>query len=151
MEPAQPYVSDFQVGNWTAVSNLMQPRGMQGCASFVNSQGHQKVIVTGGTINGRIFSSTEIFDVKSLIWTAGPELPVPLYKHSMVTFDDKVYVIGGEAGDLGYQSLIYRMDCDSNSDLTTCAWKELKQKIQTPRCQFTAMLIPDELTSCHKQ
>ena len=69
----------------------------------------------------------------------------------MVTLDNEIYVIGGEADDLGYQSVIYRMVCDSNSEFTECAWKELKQKIQTPRCQFTAMLIPDELTSCHQQ
>ena len=64
----------------------------------------------------------------------------------MVTQNNQVYVIGGETKQ-GYQSTIYRMEC---SELLECHWQELTQKIQTPRCQFTAMLVPDELAKCEQ-
>ena len=140
-----PYLYDFQQEAWTVLPNLMQPRGMAGCATF-EEQGQVKVIVSGGTINGQVFSSTEILDVQSWTWRTGPELPQTLYKHSMVTQNNQVYVIGGETKQ-GYQSTIYRMEC---SELLECHWQELTQKIQTPRCQFTAMLVPDELAKCEQ-
>ena len=135
-----PYLYDFQTDTWTVLPNLMQPRGMLGCATFLD-EGLPKVIVTGGTISGQVFSSTEILDIQSRTWNKGLELPQPIYKHSMVTESNQVYIIGGETGQ-GFQSTIYQM--------MQREWRELTQKIQTARCQFTAMLVPDQLVKCEQ-
>ena len=55
-------------------------------------------IVTGGYDGANILSSSEIIDSDGSV-TPGPELPLPLYQHSMININDTfMLIIGGAAG-----------------------------------------------------
>ncbi|MEM4139005.1 MAG: kelch repeat-containing protein, partial [Sulfolobaceae archaeon] len=55
-----------------------------------------KLYVIGGiSSNNNILNSTIIIDLKTLKWTFGPSLPIPLYAPLVITYNNTIYVIGG--------------------------------------------------------
>ena len=64
----------------------------------------------------------------------------------MVEFDGTVVAIGGYSKDDQSSSLI-KLVCS----IDECQWTEMSQKLEVARCLFVAMLIPDEMTNCHKK
>ena len=79
-------------------------------------------------------------------WIKGPDLPVSLNQHDMVPTPDGqgVLVIGGDIGSDEVQDSIYQLKCTS-TNLDSCFWITLEQKLKYAREAFVAMLIPDSL------
>jgi hypothetical protein len=81
----------------------------------------------------------------------GPRLPRPVYAAKMVSTPSGkgVILIGGNnvTGAGGYHAYLIELICDAMA----CEWVEMEQKLQVPRDDFVAMLIPDTLTNCTKE
>ena len=74
---------------------------------------------------------------------SGPKLPKALRGHDMVSYEYSIVAIGGYASEEGgYLNTLYQLEC------VGCSWKKLEQTLKTPRSNFVAMLIPDEMTDC---
>jgi serine/threonine protein kinase/N-acetylneuraminic acid mutarotase len=83
---------------WVELPPLLQPRAAAAAAVVGN-----RIIVTGGVgANGRLLTTTEIFDGTS--WTLGAEMPTPRQLLSAASDGKLVYAVGG---------------IDGTSDLTT--------------------------------
>ena len=100
------------------------------------------IIATGGTtgdFSGLLsLKSTEIFSMKSQQWIYGPDLPLTITAHSMVTIMNKAYVIGGMLLDTVPAtplSKIYEFH------------EEMKQHLSISRYYMTTLAIPDDLLS----
>ena len=130
------FIYNFEEDTWTSGPDLMVPRENHACSTYLNSNGHKKIMVTGG-FNGTSLTSTEVLDLEYPhgTWQFGPELPVVLHGHSMVSLENTVYVLGGYSYGSGYQSKIYK--------LVNNQWEELPQSLKQARKSLVAILVPD--------
>ena len=70
----------------------------------------------------------------------GPTLPQGLTDHSIISTETNIYVNGGRNSQP--QSIILKLEGSQ--------WIEIQQKLQIPRYDMVAMLIPAQLTICQK-
>ena len=70
----------------------------------------------------------------------GPKLPKKLVGHSSVTQGSNLIVIGGSVNDPygDYSSDLYKLTLNNNQ----YRWSEMGVKLETPRRNFVASLIP---------
>lgn len=55
-----------------------------------------KIVVCGGVgADDQILSTVECFDPKRGVWTELTAMPVPLWEHALVTYGNKLVVMGG--------------------------------------------------------
>ena len=74
---------------------------------------------------------------------AGPDLPIALYGHSMVTLGFGQAILGG-FGNGEYQRKIYHMTCSDH----ICMILVLSKELSIPRRYFVAIPIPDSMSGC---
>ena len=74
---------------WSEVGVLVTPRGWHAC-----SYRGDYLYVMGG-YNGSYLSSTEVLDLTTGEWSAGPDLPYPAYDGRAVQYDGELYLVGG--------------------------------------------------------
>ena len=80
---------------WVELPPLLQPRAAAAAAVVGD-----RIIVTGGVgANGRLLTTTEIFDGTS--WTLGAEMPTPRQLLSAASDGKLVYAVGGTNGNSG--------------------------------------------------
>ena len=80
----------------------------------------------------------------------GPELPVSLSRHSMVTLDLGQAIIGGVSNGI-YQRKIYHIKCSNVQLLSVqdnCDILTLETELLIARSAFVAIPIPDFLSGC---
>ncbi len=76
-------------------------------------------------------------------WNAGPDLPIAISYSSMVEHPSfGVVLVGGQSGSTLLRTIFHLSN--SNSE-----WKEMTQKLMTPRRFHTSILVPESITSCN--
>ena len=71
-------------------------------------------------------------------------MPKPLSSHALVSIGGDIIVIGGVDSNYDDQSSLYKLSCN-NGD---CKWTTLDQKLQKPRSDMVAMVVPDDFFDC---
>ena len=72
-------------------------------------------------MNGVISRTVDVYDPSSGHWSAGPEMPLPLVDHCMVSYRDSLVIIGGTTdGDNGNQTNLV-----ISYNITTHSWAPL--------------------------
>ena len=75
-------------------------------------------------------------------WHAGPSLPVEISYASMVEHPAVgIVLVGGQSGHTLLNTIYYLPNVNAN-------WKEMTQKLVTPRRYHNAFLVPTLITSC---
>ena len=91
--------------------------------------------------------SVEFLPIDGTKWIEGPSLPsyqLPKYiAPHIVTNEDNLYFIDTD------QNIILRLDCPS--DLSSCQWIKMQQKLDFGRRGGVVALIPDFMASCVKR
>ena len=77
---------------------------------------------------------------------AGPDLPISLYKHSMVNLGLGQAVLGGY-NDNVIMNKIYHVTCSQQ----ICKISKLSQELKVPRQSFVAIPVPDSLSGCSSE
>ena len=79
---------------------------------------------------------------------SGPDLPIELEEHSMVTLGFGQAIIGGQEEEYGPDSephkTIYHFTCSKQ----ICKISTLNQELSFGRSSFVAIQIPDSLSGC---
>ena len=75
---------------------------------------------------------------------AGPDLPISLQGHSMVTLGLGQAILGGLSDNWSYQKNIYHFKCSQQ----ICAITTLDQVLSVPRGYFVAIPVPDSVSGC---
>ena len=75
---------------------------------------------------------------------AGPDLPISLDGHSMVTLGFGQAILGGRSDNNEYQKNIYHYKCSQQ----ICAITTLDQELSIGRAWFVAIPIPDSVSGC---
>ena len=76
---------------------------------------------------------------------AGPDLPIALADHSMVTLGLAQAILGGyDEYDNEHQKNIYHFKCSQQ----ICAITTLDQELSVPRGYFVALPVPDSVSGC---
>lgn len=61
----------------------------------------------------------------------------------MVAKAQSTVLLGGDDGTSSLSDM-YELTCEFG----TCYWETMSQKLQEPRQDFVAMIIPDEMANC---
>ena len=105
----------------------------------------QVVVVAGGGAD-TFTASTELLDLGSSRWIAGPDLPKALKSAVGISSQDgkSFFVVGGYTGS--YLTDIYRLDYSPNTE--DWQWVLADSELAVAREWHFGMLIPDSLTNC---
>ena len=136
----------FSIGTfgWSKGPKLNQARRNHACVVFKDLTTNNTVVAVVGGSNSTtsdLLDSVEVFDGQS--WRYGPKLPVPLESSKMVSKEFSGVLMGGYDGSFP-TSVMRELTCEFG----TCFWRKMSQKLQEPRRDFVAMIIPDSLTNC---
>ena len=119
---------------WTEMPPMEYPRVFHFCGAKANS----KIFVGGGPISG---TATEVFDLATNSWEAGPELPYPLEGAATVVTNDTFLIMGGESeGRL--------LDTMFELELSTETWNPRPEVMKNARKYFGATFIDDDYYFC---
>ena len=114
---------------------LNEARYYHGCTQYMEN-GKSYIMVSGGIAYGYT-KTVEILDATDLKkgWNFGPELPLAIWMHQMVAFEDRVYVIGG-VDTYGLRDTILRYQ--------NGVWNEMATKLAVARAQFVAIPLTED-------
>ena len=87
------------------------------------------------------FFENSIFIPLLLSFIEGPDLPKTLESHSSLAHENELIVLGGESEE-GYSTSVYKMSCSNG---TFSNWTEMEVHLKTPRMDFVASFIPNDL------
>ena len=74
----------------------------------------------------------------------GPDLPIPLFGHSMVPLGFGQAILGGSDTYLVSQRKIYHVTCSKK----VCELSTLSKELSVSRFSFVAIPIPDSISGC---
>ncbi len=92
---------DPATGVWTALPDAPRPRDHFHAAVMGN-----KLYVAGGRLSGGLggtfaplIAEVDVYDFTTGTWSTAPDLPTPRAAASVASFNNEIYVIGGEIGE----------------------------------------------------
>jgi hypothetical protein len=139
---------NFGKGKWTEGPALKNARRDHSCTTIRRDKDSQSmsIIVSGGfDVDLAQLSSVEILDEGSNVWRAGPEFPIKISYHQMIT--DKnggAVVIGGFMDPKVYLDTLYQLP-HAGQD---AKWTLMKQKLKLTRAWAPTFLVPDNIVDC---
>ena len=136
-----------RVGNWKPGPNLINPRRFHsaGIITDLISQEEHVIVVAGyyqfEIDTEQIFHSVEILNKTTNKWTNSydTDLPIKLYKHSMVKLDKSLIVIGGKNLET-YSSSLYKLECKAGD----VKWTLMGFDLEIARTDFVADITQTE-------
>jgi hypothetical protein len=138
----------FGEERWIEGPELRNKRGYHSCGRIRRNKKSQEmsIIVAGGQDDGfPTLSSVEILVEGSNEWLTGPELPFRIFMSKMVEDQNGgVVLIGGDAPSIGRLDTLYQLPHGGQD----AVWTKMEQKMQMPRYEHTAFLIPDNIFDC---
>ena len=140
----ETYIYNYDDNTWEKGPDLNSRRENHACGKILKDKmSNEFTVIVAGGFNEEYMDSVEVLDMESMSWTTGPSLTVGTYFASMVEIPSGgVLLVGGSSLTFNYLNTIHMLEHAEDS------WQELDQKLETGRKEFTAFLIPDELTSC---
>jgi len=115
-----------QAGYVSYLPDLLQGRWNHGCSYFVNNEGSQTLLVTGGYGNGTL-SSTELLVGTASAWVYSGKLPSPRWGLHGANIDSRVIMTGGYYYDGNNK---YYYDDILKFDPLTGQWTEVANMTQ---------------------
>jgi hypothetical protein len=88
------------LGNWSLREQLPEQTSEFGAATL------NGFIFTAGGFLAENHNSLLIYDIKNNRWTRGPDLPKGTHHPSVVSVNNKLYVIGGENAEMPFKFMI---------------------------------------------
>ena len=130
---------NHQTEKWTNGPDTIESKSFHACGKF-KIDGIMVLVLAGGTY----ITSVEFLVLNDQNWIPGPSLPFyPTDYSRIVVNENQLYFIDT------FQNMILTLDCPT--DLFSCNWKEMEQKLEYPRKYAIVSLIPDSLASCSFQ
>ena len=117
---------DWTSESWHELSSMAEPRRYHGCVLTPD----RKIVVTAGEYQ----ATTEIYDLVSGTWSAGPSLPSRLYAANAVLMDGLPTVLGGEDSSYQLNEAIFQLT-DANE------WVTRKETLPTPRMDTASLVV----------
>ncbi len=138
-------LNDF---SFTLGPSMWDERGDFACGTIIKD-GKVHIIAAGGQFR----DSVEFLDPSSQRsrWVKGPKLPGALQGPSMVPSPsgNGVVIIGGKQDSYFNEvGTLLELQISEDSSMT---WVEMRASLKFPRSGHLSMLIPEDLTSCHKR
>jgi len=124
---------------------LKVARSLSSCSIMEDTiTGDKSVVISGGSNQSGILVSTEILDLKTGVWSMGPNIPLPIYAANMLEHPNGgVVLVGGYTNEL-YQQNIFHLPS------ATGAWMTLPQVLKNRSAYSVAFLLEDDskITTC---
>jgi len=126
---------------FTRGPNLLQPRFWHASGILQDhADGKNIVAIIGGRDNKNDgLKSTELLIDGG--WQTGPDLPIKVWKHTIVEFQNNLILLGGwNDGERKDNKELFQLECHKR----ICKWTKLQQEIEIGRFRRpVAMLVPD--------
>jgi len=124
--PTEYWFYDWSKGNWTLGGSLLFTSTLNGCTKVQGEDG-DKVYVMGGIYAA---SMTQVFDGSG--WSYGPGLPDSFFFARAVTYENSIYLTGGN----NYNDFAWRLD------LSTSIWSPAFE-MSPPITNHDMFLVPE--------
>lgn len=95
------YIYDQATHSWTQVADMAVGRNGLSCAPIVDQGGDPAVLITVGyQVGWEVVNKTEIFNLRTLTWSSGPDYPIAM-AYGITMFDSVGnYFLAGGIGEL---------------------------------------------------
>jgi N-acetylneuraminic acid mutarotase len=100
---------DHQTGQWENLQSMTESR--EGLASAVLDG---KIYALGGVG----FASSEIYDPVVNSWSVGPNLPEVIHRACAITYNNRLFLMGGQRADNAYLDQVLEFNSTSNQWIT---------------------------------
>ena len=87
------------------------------------------------------YTSTEILNLDTLEWSAGPALPEALGFATAVQYRNTFLIVGGSGSTI--LDTIYEYDAENDD------WVSRPETLAVPRDNCAAFMMPDDAVDCH--
>jgi len=144
----EAFVTEYHLedGTETALTPLGQPRWVHACGVYLDADGQQVLIITGGADGSRLTSTEVAINTgggSQLEWRETGRLPTGRYQLRAAVIDNHIYVTGGQdynyiAGYYNYLTEILRWDPSSES------WQQVGN-LGVGRDGHAALAIPSSI------
>ena len=109
---------------------------------------HNKIVISGGYDGRNITDFIEVLDWDEFNhgsrWILSPsKLPIKVRAHTLVTFNNKLYVIGGEYEGFVYSDKIWEGTFDSQTN--KISWIEMALRLQKTRYGHFSFVISSQI------
>jgi len=106
---------------WREIASLNQAR-----SGFAASVADGEIYVFGGMGRNRreILASVEMFSPENERWVEVTSLPVQLFQHTAVAFEQNIYIIGGLMAGNRHNNRIYLYDTENDTFITVSQMQE---------------------------
>ena len=156
------FVYHARIGKWTKGPDLLQGRYAHSAGILHDiATHHPYTVVVGGLQNdGSELLPVEFLRSGSLRWTQckhihvlhfpnmylhlyflGPPLPVPLYCHQMVSWNNNLVVLGGVLGGVTFSKSRYLLQCKDGK----FTWEKVDARWSQKRKYFAAIKITESI------
>ena len=100
----------------------------------------EDVLIVAGGSDGRMSSTVEVMDTRSLQWSTATDLPEPLEMASACTCDDKVYILGAYSSESAFscrlESLLLSCQLEAYLESTPSIWSKVaKLPVSRSTCE----------------
>ena len=126
------YLDDNR-NSWMPAPSLIQ--GRYGCASCSSAS---VLFAAGGGRRSTVLSTVEMLDDRCGKWQKIPSMNAARKHHAMISFQDELWVLGGEDSEGAYLSSVEAYD------LRNQQWKAMPS-LMNPRAYFTAEVLDNTL------
>ena len=116
---------DWTSESWHELDSMAEPRVYHGCVLTPD----RKIVVTAGIIQ----ATTEIYDLVSGTWSAGPSLPIALFQANAVLMDGLPTVLGGRAPGQLNEAIFQLTDANE--------WVTRNETLPTPRRAPASLVV----------
>ena len=118
---------DWTSESWHELASMVEHRHTHGCVLTPD----RKIVVAAGYYQ----ATTEIYDLVSGMWSAGPSLPIALSEANAVLMDGLPTVLGGRTdGSLQLNEAIFQLT-DANE------WVTRNETLPTPRIYPASLVV----------
>ena len=135
------YFLNVDTSFWLSPDEKMLHKRRGHVCGITNYGGNEYIVISGGEDNLR----TELFDMKTMRFKPGPDLPFEMDWAGSIQFDSSFVIVGGK--HIGYCSK-GGMCISSNSlfdiDIENNTWKAREQSMKLPRSNHIVLRIGDE-------
>ncbi len=134
-ETLSTYLLDWDLQEWVQLDSMSTYRNNYCGCGLINNENMGKEVVVAG------YGTSEIFNMATMTWRAGPNLPDG-NGYASVQLTNTFLLVGGQEQAAVYSDKIYIFDEDAY------VFNLKSQTMQYPRRDAAAVVVPDDFVDC---
>ncbi len=139
------WIHDRVMGGWDELTSSPMPgaRRYTHAGLATRDNGDQELVVAGGEFN----DTSDILDLKTMMWRDGPKLPFDLQNGASVEFGSTFLLVGGYS-ILGGNVMESIIEYNPGPSIGNESWTVRNETLKMARQDFAAFMVPNNYVAC---